>query len=125
MAQTMHLALFGPIFVAAAPPVMCFIDYHYIYTINVSWLQKNEERKKKKLTYGPNNARCFVWACFRRHRPSHCVFRRLHLYTCIHQTLVIFKKDKKEKKTHLLPKRHATYPPLLSLSTIFIAIAYH
>ena len=47
MAQTTHLALFGPIFVTAAPPVVCFIDYHYIYTINVSWLQKNEERKKK------------------------------------------------------------------------------
>ena len=48
MAQTTHLVLFGPIFVAATPPVMCFIDYHYIYTINVSWLQKNEERKKEK-----------------------------------------------------------------------------
>ena len=47
MAQTTHLALFGPIFVATAPPVVCFIDYHYIYTINVSWLQKNEEKKKK------------------------------------------------------------------------------
>ena len=80
MAQTTHLALFGPIFVAAAPPIMCFIDYHYIYTINISGLQKNEERKKKTITYGPNNARCVVWACFRRRRPSHCVFRRLHLY---------------------------------------------
>ena len=47
MAQTMHLALFVPVFVTTAPPIVCFIDYHYIYTINVSWLQKNEERKKK------------------------------------------------------------------------------
>ena len=35
---------FGPIFIAAAPPVTYFIDYNYIYTINVSWIQK----KKKK-----------------------------------------------------------------------------
>ena len=47
MAQTMHLALFGPVFVAAAPPIVCFIDYHYIYTINISWLQKMKKEKKK------------------------------------------------------------------------------
>ena len=40
MAQTTLDALFGPVFVAAAPPVACFIDYHYVCTINVSWLQK-------------------------------------------------------------------------------------
>ena len=79
MAQTTHLVLFGPIFVAAAPPVACFIDYHqYVYTINISWLKKNEERKK--LTYGTNNARCVVWPCFCCHHPSRCVFHRLQLY---------------------------------------------
>ena len=30
MAQITHLALFGPIFVTATPPVTYFIDYNYI-----------------------------------------------------------------------------------------------
>ena len=30
MAQTTADALVGPVFVAAAPPIMYFIDYHYI-----------------------------------------------------------------------------------------------
>ena len=82
MAQTMHLALFGPVFVAASPPVVCFIDYHYIYTINVSWLQKMKKEKKKKLTYGPNNARCVVWAHFRRRPPLIAYFvDYIYIYT--------------------------------------------
>ena len=71
--------LFGPVFVAATPPIACFIDYHYIYTINISWLQK-KMKKEKKITYGPNNASGIVWARFHCCCPSHCVFHRLHLY---------------------------------------------
>ena len=48
MAQTMHLALFGPIFVAATPPIMYFIDYNYIYYKPQLESKKEEKKKKKK-----------------------------------------------------------------------------
>ena len=32
MAQRMPDVLFGPVFVAATPPIMYFVDYIYIYT---------------------------------------------------------------------------------------------
>ena len=48
---------FGPIFIAAAPPVTYFIDYNYIYTINVSWIKK----KKKKTQLWPKQCQmCYL-----------------------------------------------------------------
>ena len=93
MAQTMHLALFGPVFVAATPPVVCFIDYHYIYTINVSWLQKNEERKKKT----PLMAQTMPDALF----GSVFIAAALSM-----RETVKFKKRKRGKKKHIRDLRH-------------------
>ena len=55
MAQTMPDALFGPIFVTAAPPITYFIDYNYIcYKYKLVFQKK---KKEEKLTYGPNDDR--------------------------------------------------------------------
>ena len=63
MAQTMPDALFGLIFVAAAPPVAYFIAYNYIsYNILVS-IQK-KKKKRKIIAYGPNDNRCVIRAHF-------------------------------------------------------------
>ena len=44
MTQTMHLALFGPIFITTTPPVVYFIDYNYIYIVSFKKMKKGEEK---------------------------------------------------------------------------------
>ena len=57
IAQTTADALFGPIFVAAAPPIAYFVDYHYIcYKLLVS---KKEEMKKKTHLWPKQH----IWHC--------------------------------------------------------------
>ena len=53
MAQTTHLALFGPVFVAAAPPVACFIDYHLPLCIYYKHQLASKKMKKKKTHLWP------------------------------------------------------------------------
>ena len=47
----MRLALFGPIFVVPAQSVLYFVVITYRYSKNLVSIEKNEEKKRKKLTY--------------------------------------------------------------------------
>ena len=50
MAQTTHLASFGPVFVVSAHPVTYFVLRIYIYYKILVSIQKKEEKIKKILT---------------------------------------------------------------------------
>ena len=72
MAQTMHLALFGPVFVATTPPIAYFIDYNHIsYKYQLVFQKKKKNSLMAQMT--PNVS---IWACFCHHCPSHCVHCR-------------------------------------------------
>ena len=59
MAQTTCLASFGPVLVIPGLPVAYFVGrLHTLVSIYI----KHERNCKKKLTYGPNDARRVVWA---------------------------------------------------------------
>ena len=80
MAQTTHLALFGPILVIVGLPVAYFV-YYIVYTMKYKLvLEKTRNKKNKKLTYGPNDARCIVWARSLHLHPPCQVVRVLQFY---------------------------------------------
>ena len=75
MAQTTSDALFGPVFIVPAQSIMYLVIRTYIYNKTfVSIKKKRRKMKKKKLTYGPNDARRVVWARFRHLCPPRRVF---------------------------------------------------
>ena len=69
MAQMTCLASFGPAVIVAALSVAYFVDntqiitYQYMYNRILVRIRKNM-KKIETLTYGPNNARCVIQACF-------------------------------------------------------------
>ena len=70
MAQMTRLTSFGPVFVVPAQSIMYLVIRTYIYSrafVNI------EGKRKKKLTYGPNDTSGIVWACSRRRQPPCCV----------------------------------------------------
>ena len=87
----------------------------YIYGINISQYPKIKRRNEKKLTYGPNDAKCIVFAHFHHHCPSCCVCHRLHqIYaTNIVSIQLVFIKNKnkikKEKKNSLYVLNHVSW----------------
>ena len=69
MAQTTPDASFGPVFVVSrsavsAHPVVYTVIRTYIESKSLVSIKKNEQKRKKKLTYGPNDASDVVWAPF-------------------------------------------------------------
>ena len=67
-----------------------------IYTINVQLVaKKNEGEYIKKLTQGPNDARCIVWARFCCPCPIHRLFS--YQYLSIQQMYSQYQKKTKEK----------------------------
>ena len=92
MAKTTHLVLFGPIFVAAAPPIAYFIDYNYIcYKYQLVFQKKKEE----KLTYGPNDDRHVCLGPFSSSPPFPSCMSQITIHICYKHQLVFKKKEKK------------------------------
>ena len=104
MAQTTPKTLFGPVLLTAAQsnPTRC----------HRSLARTNKTGKKKKsLTYGPNNVSCIVWACFTCCCPTQP--------NCPHETLVEQIKHER-KKNHLLMAqmtRLTSFGPILLAAT--------
>ena len=65
MAQTTRLTLFGPLFIDSAHPVAYIVIRTYIESKSLVSIKKNKQKRKNKLTYGPNDASGVVWARFR------------------------------------------------------------
>ena len=62
MTQTMRFESFGPVLVISIHPNPCcgvksYIEPKYYYLV-----EKNNNFLKKTPTYGPNDAKCIVWA---------------------------------------------------------------
>jgi hypothetical protein len=79
MAQTTPDASFGPVLVISVLPNAYFVDYSCRYYKTLVSIYKKRKKFKKKLTYGPNDARCVIWARSRHLRPPYCVLHRLQL----------------------------------------------
>ena len=64
-------------------------------------MEKNAKKKKKRLTYGPNNARRVVWACFSYRRPaqpSPSIYNMNKTKKKQKKTVRMNKKQRKKKK---------------------------
>ena len=61
LAQTTHLALFGPVILVFTTFVRVFRSI----TVNILLVSKKrtQKNKKKRLTNGPNDVEHIVWAC--------------------------------------------------------------
>ena len=80
MAQTMCLASFGPVFVVPAQSITDLVIRTYIHSRTFVSIKKKRRKIEKKLTYGPNDVRRVVWACFRCPCPIDHVSSYLNLY---------------------------------------------
>ena len=70
MAQTTCFASFGPVFLIAAQPNPARRFRTQIEPKKKKKKQVKHERKKKPHTYGPNDAKCVVWARFSHRCPT-------------------------------------------------------
>ena len=114
MAQMMPDTSFGPIFIIATLPIVYVVDYNYIcYKHQLA----SQKKKRRKLTYGPNDDRHVVWARFCNCHPSCHVHHRLKYIYAINISQYPKKKEEKRKKTHLWPKRCQTCPGTIFLIT--------
>ena len=66
-------------------------------------MKKKHEEKKRRLTYGPNDARHIVWACFSYRRPAKPT---LSIYN-MNKT----QKNEKKMKKNAKKKKRLTYGP--------------
>ena len=69
MAQTTRLASFGPVFAVPVQSVAYLVTSTCIYNKCIVSTKEKTKEKRKKLTYGPNDARRVVWARSCRLRP--------------------------------------------------------